>query len=63
MKKDESKRSMLQIKRHRPLDSKTVARHAEVLVIKGDTNILKMGVSTFLTCKDIKLNRLWMLND
>lgn len=49
MKKGKDKRSMLLRKRHRPLDSRTVARHAEVLVIKGDMDTLKMGVSTFLT--------------
>ena len=50
-KRERSNESIPQVKRHRPLDSKSVARHAEVFVIKGDTMAMKMGLSTFLTEK------------
>jgi len=50
MKKGKKSLSMLAIKKHRPLHIKSIARHAEVLVIKGNTMSMKMGVSTFLTC-------------
>jgi len=50
-KRERGKELIPQVKRHRPLDSKSVARHAEVFVIKGDTMAMKMGLSTFLTEK------------
>jgi len=42
--------SIPQAREFRPLDTKSIARYAEFLVIKGDTMTLKMGMSTFLTC-------------
>lgn len=43
--------SMLLIKGHRPLDSKSIAHYAKILVNKGNTMALKMGVATLLTEK------------
>jgi|GEM_PF-6605005 len=50
-KRERGKESIPQVKRDRPLDTKSAGHHAEVLVIKGVMNILKMGLSTFLTEK------------
>lgn len=47
----QSKGLMLLVERHRPLDSKSIARHTEILVIKGNTMTMKMEMSTFLTEK------------
>lgn len=42
---------VLEAKRSRPLDIKSIAHLAKSFVIKGNTMTLKMGMSTFMTEK------------
>ncbi len=43
--------SILEAKRHRPLDTKSIAHLVKSFVIKGNTMTFKMRMSTFLTEK------------
>ena len=50
-KKERADASIPQVKRHRPLDTKSAGHYVEAFDIKGVIKILKMGLSTFETEK------------